>query len=98
MAIKLTQEEKEQAYFCTFTCLDWIHLFEIVDVYDEIYKLFNILLSRQHQITGFVIMPNHLHLLVHIAQGTDRHLAQTSRCVPLVLMLTLNLCLACPNL
>jgi len=38
MAIKLTQTEKDQTYFCTFTCLDWIHLFETVDLYDEIYK------------------------------------------------------------
>ena len=71
MAIKLTQAEQEQTYFCTFTCLDWIHLFDTVDLYDEIYKWFNILVGRQHQIAGFVIMPNHLHLLIHIAQGAD---------------------------
>ena len=71
MAIKLTHAEQEQTYFCTFTCLDWIHLFETVVLYDEIYKWFNILIRRKHQITGFVIMPNHLHLLIHIAQGAD---------------------------
>jgi len=71
MAIKLTQTEKDQTYFCTFTCLDWIHLFETVDLYDEIYKWFNILIRQQHQITGFVIMPNHLHLLIHVPQGSD---------------------------
>ena len=71
MAIKLTQTEQEQTYFCTFTCLDWIHLFEVVDIYEEIYRWFNILISRQHQITGFVIMPNHLHLLIHLAPGAD---------------------------
>jgi REP element-mobilizing transposase RayT len=71
MAIKLTQSEQQQTYFCTFTCLEWIHLFEIVNLYDEIYNWFSILNNRKHQITGFVIMPNHLHLLIHISQGKD---------------------------
>lgn len=71
MSIKLTQKEKEQIYFCTFTCLDWISLFETVNLYDEIYKWFNILIGKQHQIVAFVIMPNHLHLLIHIAKGED---------------------------
>ena len=71
MSIKLTQTEQEQTYFCTFTCLNWVHLFEVVDLYDEIYKWFNILISQKHQIAGFVIMPNHLHLLIHFALGKD---------------------------
>src|SRR5258708_36219054 len=71
MSVKLTQTEREQTFFCTFTCADWLHLFEIVDLYDEIYRWFNILISRQHQLAGFVIMPNHLHMLIHIPQGAD---------------------------
>ena len=71
MSIKLTQEEKDQTYFCTFTCIDWIHLFELVELYDEIYKWFNILISKRHQIVAFVIMPNHLHALIHIAEGEE---------------------------
>ncbi len=71
MSVKLTQTEREQTFFCTFTCTNWLHLFEIVDLYDEIYKWFNILVNRQHQLAGFVIMPNHIHILIHIAQGAD---------------------------
>jgi REP element-mobilizing transposase RayT len=68
MAIKLTQPEKEQIYFCTFTCLEWMHLFKITDLYDEIYKWFDILTKRNHQISGFVIMPNHLHMIIYLAE------------------------------
>ena len=61
----------EQTYFCTFTCLDWISLFEITDFYDSIYKWFKLLVQNQHQVSGFVIMPNHLHLLLYVAEGKD---------------------------
>jgi REP element-mobilizing transposase RayT len=71
MSIKLTQSEKEQTYSCTFTCLDWLNLFEITDLYDEIYKWFNILIQDNHQICGFVIMPNHLHMLIHLAEDKN---------------------------
>ena len=69
MAIKLTQTEEEQIYFCSFTCLDWMPLFETTDLYQEIYKWFSILIGKGHQICGFVIMPNHLHLLIYITKG-----------------------------
>jgi len=68
MSVKRAQSEKNQTYFCSFTCLDWVSLFEITNLYDEIYKWFNLLQEDNHQIIAFVIMPNHLHLLVHINQ------------------------------
>jgi len=71
MSVKQTQTEREQTYFCTFTCVDWLHLFATVDLYDEIYKWFNILVGQRHQIVAFVIMPNHLHALIHLSQGED---------------------------
>ena len=64
MPIKLTQPENVQTYFCTFTCLHWLHLFSITNLFDEIYDWFNILIRQQNEIEGFVIMPNHLHLLI----------------------------------
>jgi putative transposase len=69
MSIKHTQTETEQTYFCSFTCLNWMPLFEMTKLYEEIYKWFNILVKENHQILGFVIMPNHLHLLVHIGKS-----------------------------
>jgi REP element-mobilizing transposase RayT len=69
MAIKLSQSEKRQTYFCTFTCVDWLPLFEITKLHDTIYNWFNLLISKQHQISGFVIMPNHIHLLIYVSEG-----------------------------
>lgn len=56
-------------YFITFTCHRWLSLIEIVNGYDLVYKWFNILSARGHAITGYVIMPNHLHLLLHYVSG-----------------------------
>jgi putative transposase len=66
VSIKLTQSETVQTYFCTFTCKNWLPLFEITNLYDEIYKWFNILIERKNEMEGFVIMPNHLHLLIFV--------------------------------
>jgi REP element-mobilizing transposase RayT len=65
MAIKRTQLESG-TYFCTFTCLQWLPLIEIANLYDNIYQWFDLLGKAGHQVTGFVIMPNHLHLLLHV--------------------------------
>jgi REP element-mobilizing transposase RayT len=56
-------------YFITFTCHKWLHLFQITNSYDLVYKWFDILQTKGHIITGFVIMPNHLHMLLHLAGG-----------------------------
>ena len=39
-------------------------LLEITNAYDAVYKWFNYLKEKEHYITGYVIMPNHFHLLV----------------------------------
>lgn len=56
-------------YFITFTCYQWLSLINIVDGYDLVYKWFNVLSVKGNTITGFVIMPNHLHLLLHYSGG-----------------------------
>ena len=35
--------------------------------YDLVYNWFDILVSANHAITGYVIMPNHLHMLLYFA-------------------------------
>ena len=65
MAIKRTQPESG-TYFCTFTCLQWLPLIEVTNFYDHIYQWFSLLINARHQITGFVIMPNHVHMLIHV--------------------------------
>jgi len=60
-------------YFITFTCYRWLSLIEISQTYDKVYKWFDVLTSRGHGITGYVIMPNHIHLLLYYA-GTETSL------------------------
>src|SRR6516225_6125242 len=71
MSIKLTQREDIQTYFCTFTCKNWLHLFSIANLYDEIYKWFNILIDKGNEIEAFVVMPNHLHLLIFVNENEN---------------------------
>jgi REP element-mobilizing transposase RayT len=56
-------------YFITFTCHQWLQLIEITKGYDLVYNWFDILKTKSHTITGYVIMPNHLHLLLHFTGG-----------------------------
>jgi REP element-mobilizing transposase RayT len=58
-------------YFITFTCYKWLPLIDMVNGYDLVYHWFDVLLAKGHTITGYVIMPNHLHLLVHYAGGSQ---------------------------
>ena len=54
-------------YFITFTCFEWISLFEITDLYNYIYECFDHLELQKIYHCGYVIMPNHLHMLVYMA-------------------------------
>ena len=58
-------------YFLTFTCHQWLQLIELTKGYDLVYNWFNVLSSKGHSITGYVIMPNHLHLLFYFAGGNQ---------------------------
>ena len=56
-------------YFITFTCHNWLPLIEWVKGYDLVYKWFDILSEQGNAITGYVIMPNHIHLLLYFSGG-----------------------------
>ena len=56
---------KQGIYFITFTCYRWLPLIELSNGYDLVYKWFDYLKTRNHFIIGFVIMPNHLHVLIY---------------------------------
>jgi REP element-mobilizing transposase RayT len=64
-----TTIEKPGIYFITFTCHNWIPLIEITNSYDLVYKWFDVLTRKGHTITGYVIMPNHIHLLLYYSGG-----------------------------
>jgi hypothetical protein len=64
MSVKLKIAEPDGIYFITITCFKWLPLFTIADSYDAVYKWFHYLKLNSHYITGYVIMPNHLHALI----------------------------------
>src|SRR5437868_8196129 len=51
-------------FFITFTCFEWLPLIELTNSYDLIYNWFNYLKKQGHFITGYVIMPNHIHATI----------------------------------
>ncbi|CAN5219034.1 hypothetical protein BH20BAC1_BH20BAC1_01060 [soil metagenome] len=63
MAVKQQISANDGTYFITITCFKWLHLFEITNGYDCVYKWFNSLQKNGHYINGYVIMPDHLHAL-----------------------------------
>ncbi len=64
MSVKTAIAEKDGIYFITFTCKNWLPLFELTESYDAVYKWFDYLKAKGHYITGYVILPNHLHVLI----------------------------------
>ena len=55
-------------YFCTFTCHEWMHLFELTNSYDLVYDWFNILKEDSIEVIGYVIMPNHVHGILYFPE------------------------------
>lgn len=67
MAVKTKQPNLNTVYFCTFTCLKWLPLFEQTQAYDAIYKWFDYMLEKyENRVVGYVTMPNHLHVLLYL--------------------------------
>ena len=64
MPIQQTIPYEEGPFFITFTCHKWINLIDITGSYDLVYKWFDHLKSKGHKIIGYVIMPNHIHVLI----------------------------------
>ena len=64
MPLKRTIPYNSGMFFITFTCHDWLSLIDKVNGYNIIYNWFDHLKEKGHFINGYVIMPNHIHLLV----------------------------------
>ncbi len=71
MAVRKTAILQPGFWFLTFTCSNWISLFEITNGYDIVYKWFKQLRQAGHKVTGYVIMPNHVHLLLAYKGGSQ---------------------------
>ena len=65
MATHQTHQEKEAVYFVTFTCYRWLPLLAKSKAYDQIYRWFGYI-QTDAQVIGYVIMPNHLHVLLYL--------------------------------
>ncbi len=69
MAIKLKHSDTYSTYFITFTCIEWLSLFEITNSYDLVYNWFSVLKKENDaNVVAYVIMPNHLHAIVHFRE------------------------------
>ncbi|HYO20809.1 MAG TPA: hypothetical protein VER36_00300 [Flavisolibacter sp.] len=67
MSVRLQQTNPSGGiYFITFTCYGWKPLFELTNTYAAVYKWFDYLTGKSAAIIGYVIMPNHLHALLHL--------------------------------
>ena len=66
MAKKINHSLKETFYFITITCYKWLSLFEESNVFDYFSTLTKHLQKGGITISGYVIMPNHFHLLVFV--------------------------------
>ena len=64
MPVKRKVPNNHGIFFITFTCRQWLPLIDITTGYDLVYKWFEYLETNGHYIIGYVIMPNHLHVLI----------------------------------
>jgi REP element-mobilizing transposase RayT len=65
MSLHQQHNEAHQIYFCTITCYKWLPLFYESNAYHSVYKWFDHLIKDGCFVVGYVIMPNHLHVLLY---------------------------------
>jgi len=68
MSVKYKHAGIYSMYFCTFTCFNWLPLIETTTSYDQVYKWFDILKHEKTGVVAYVIMPNHLHCILHFPE------------------------------
>ncbi|MCW3074363.1 MAG: hypothetical protein JWP69_1432 [Flaviaesturariibacter sp.] len=57
-------------YFITFTCYRWLPVLQQTNSYDTVCHFFTVLQEKRHNVLGYVIMPNHVHFLLHYTGGS----------------------------
>jgi hypothetical protein len=62
---QIQHHEIHKVYFCTATCFGWLPLIEEGQVYFLVYRWFEHLKLNGCHVTGYVIMPNHFHVLLY---------------------------------
>jgi len=67
MAIRTKHQITDNTWFITFTCYNWLSLFEITQSYDLVYKWLKLIEDKyQIETLAFGIMPDHVHLLLYL--------------------------------
>ena len=69
MTIRTQIEATTGIFYITFTCFKWLSLFQMTDGYDIVYRQFDQLKAEGHAIVGYVIMPNHVHCIIHFSEA-----------------------------
>jgi len=63
----------EDTFFITTTCNHWFNLLDIGSGYKIVIDSLNFCCKKyQCQILGYVLMPNHVHLIIHFEKGENR--------------------------
>jgi REP element-mobilizing transposase RayT len=68
MPVKQTIPYNSGMFFITFACYKWLPLIEKVNGYNLFYNWFDLLAKDGHAVVGYVIMPNHVHLLISFSE------------------------------
>lgn len=73
MAVRTLHDPSDNTWFITFTCYNWIPLFQLTNSYDLIYNWLKLIQDKHKlQTLAFVIMPNHVHLMLHsLTEGIE---------------------------
>jgi REP element-mobilizing transposase RayT len=69
MSTRKLRDKDGAVYFATFTCHQWVPLFHELDAYDLIYEWMHIAHAKGYHFLGYVIMPNHVHLVIRVPEG-----------------------------
>jgi REP element-mobilizing transposase RayT len=69
MGIRKAHIQQTGLYFITFTNYNWLPLIEQANAYDLVYSWFDYLKREGHAIVAYVIMPNHVHLMLAYRSG-----------------------------
>ena len=69
MAARAGDFTSDRIYFITYTIFRWISIFRTEKYFDLIYDWFDYMKTHyDNKIHGYIIMPNHLHLLLYISE------------------------------
>src|SRR5689334_7473080 len=69
MPVKYKHSDVYSMYFCTFTCYQWLPLISITNSDQTVYEWFYILRKDRIETIAYVIMPNHLHCILHFPEA-----------------------------